>query len=79
MRRDEQVIACEDEDGRPYEVTLWREWYEERQLGGCREVAGHYMAEAEGPDGPRRLDILSPFDKFRLRDTGQVIWRVGAG
>ncbi len=72
------MIACEDEDGGRYEVTLWREWHDQRQLGGSREVAGHYMAEIEGPDGPRRLDILSPHDEFRFRDTGQVIRRVKA-
>ena len=70
------MISCADADGRCYEVTIWREWHERRQLGGSREVAGHYIAEVVGPDGLRRLDILSPNDEFRFRDTGQVIRRV---
>ena len=70
------MIPCEDADGRRYEVRLWRDWHEERQLGGSREVSGHYMAEVEGSDAPRRLDIVSPHDEFRFRDTGQVIRRV---
>ncbi len=79
MKRVEAVISCEDAEGRRYKVTLWREWRKQRQLGGSREVPGHYMAAVEGPDGLRRLDILVPHDEFRVRDTGQVIRRVTAG